>query len=39
MKLFESYYHNPDVVALSRDLIGKYLFTCINGALSGRVHS
>jgi DNA-3-methyladenine glycosylase len=35
MKLPESYYHNPDVVALSRNLIGKYLFTCIDGALTG----
>ena len=35
MKLPESYYHNPDVVALSRDLIGKYLFTCINGVVTG----
>jgi DNA-3-methyladenine glycosylase len=35
MKLPESYYHNPDVVALSRDLIGKYLFTCIDGELTG----
>ncbi|MCO5935038.1 DNA-3-methyladenine glycosylase [Mucilaginibacter sp. RB4R14] len=35
MKLPESYYHNPDVVALSRDLIGKYLFTNIDGVLTG----
>jgi DNA-3-methyladenine glycosylase len=35
MKLPESYYHNPDVVALSRDLIGKYLFTNIDGNLTG----
>ena len=35
MKLPESYYHNPDAVALSRDLIGKYLFTCIDGELTG----
>ncbi|MFD0764934.1 DNA-3-methyladenine glycosylase [Mucilaginibacter lutimaris] len=35
MKLPESYYHNPDVVALSRDLIGKYLFTNIDGELTG----
>lgn len=35
MKLPESYYHNPDVVALSRDLIGKYLFTFIAGELTG----
>jgi DNA-3-methyladenine glycosylase len=35
MKLPESYYQNADAVALSRDLIGKYLFTCINGELTG----
>ena len=35
MKLPENYYHNDDVVALSRDLIGKYLFTYIDGDLTG----
>ncbi|MCR8556782.1 DNA-3-methyladenine glycosylase [Mucilaginibacter sp. BJC16-A38] len=35
MKLPESYYHNPDVVALSKDLIGKYLFTRIDGITTG----
>lgn len=35
MKLPAAYYHNPDVVALSRDLIGKYLFTCIDGVITG----
>ena len=35
MKLPESYYHNTDVVALSKDLIGKYLFTCIDGVICG----
>jgi len=35
MKLPESYYHNTDVVALSRDLIGKYLFTRIDGVTTG----
>jgi DNA-3-methyladenine glycosylase len=35
MKLPESYYHNPDVVALSRDLIGKYLFTHIDDVTTG----
>jgi DNA-3-methyladenine glycosylase len=35
MKLPEAYYHNPDVVAISRDLIGKYLFTLINGETTG----
>ncbi|WP_295667180.1 DNA-3-methyladenine glycosylase [uncultured Mucilaginibacter sp.] len=35
MKLPESYYHNDDVVALSRDLLGKYIFTCIDGLKTG----
>lgn len=35
MKLPDSYYHNTDVVALSKDLIGKYLFTCIGGVITG----
>lgn len=35
MKLPEAYYYNPDVVALSRDLIGKYLFTSIDGETTG----
>ncbi|WP_374948230.1 DNA-3-methyladenine glycosylase [Mucilaginibacter sp.] len=35
MKLPENYYHNPDVVALSHDLIGKYLFTSIDGDVTG----
>ena len=35
MKLLQSYYQNPDVVALSKDLLGKYLFTNIEGMLTG----
>ena len=35
MKLPEGYYHSADVVALSRDLIGKYLFTDIDGTITG----
>jgi DNA-3-methyladenine glycosylase len=35
MKLPEEYYLTNDVVTLSRDLIGKYLFTCINGETTG----
>jgi len=35
VKLPDSYYHSNDVVGLSRDLIGKYLFTCIDGLLTG----
>ncbi len=34
-KLPESYYQNQDVVALSRDLIGKYLYSNIDGRLTG----
>ncbi len=35
MKLPESYYQGNDVVAISRDLLGKYLFTCIDGITTG----
>jgi DNA-3-methyladenine glycosylase len=35
MKLPETYYQSADVVALSRDLLGKYLFTCIDGITTG----
>jgi DNA-3-methyladenine glycosylase len=35
MKLPESYYLSANVVALSRDLLGKYLFTCIDGITTG----
>ncbi|WP_428331361.1 DNA-3-methyladenine glycosylase [Mucilaginibacter sp.] len=35
MKLADSYYHSTDVVALSKDLIGKYLFTCIDSITTG----
>jgi len=35
MKLAESYYHSADVIALSKDLIGKYLFTCIDDITTG----
>ena len=35
MKLPASYYHNDDVVALSRDLLGKYIFTSIDGIVTG----
>jgi DNA-3-methyladenine glycosylase len=35
MILPASYYHSNDVVALSKDLIGKYLFTCIDGITTG----
>lgn len=35
MKLPQGYYQNPDVVALSKDLLGKYLFTNIEGTITG----
>jgi DNA-3-methyladenine glycosylase len=35
MKLTDAYYYNDDVVALSKDLLGKYLFTCIDGVITG----
>lgn len=35
MKLTRAYYQQPDVVALARDLVGKYLFTRIDGVLTG----
>ena len=35
MKLPESYYTGSDVVSIARDLIGKYLFTRIDGLITG----
>jgi DNA-3-methyladenine glycosylase len=35
VKLPESFYLNTDVVHLSKNLIGKYLFTCIDGIVTG----
>ncbi|MES2274799.1 MAG: DNA-3-methyladenine glycosylase [Bacteroidota bacterium] len=35
MKLPASYYTRSDVVSIARDLIGKYLFTRIDGLVSG----
>ncbi len=35
MKLPQEFYHGDDVVAISRALIGKYLFTCIDGVITG----
>lgn len=37
MLLPPSYYLSSDVVALARDLLGKYLFTRIDGQLSGGI--
>jgi DNA-3-methyladenine glycosylase len=35
LKLPQSFYLNSDVVAISKSLLGKYLFTSINGLVSG----
>ncbi len=35
MKLPETWYQSNDVVALSRDLLGKYLFTSIDSEITG----
>jgi DNA-3-methyladenine glycosylase len=35
MKLGEDYYLGNDVVAISKNLLGKYLFTCIDGVTTG----
>jgi DNA-3-methyladenine glycosylase len=35
MKLPELFYHSNDVVSISRNLLGKYLFTCIDGEITG----
>jgi DNA-3-methyladenine glycosylase len=35
MKLTEQYYLGNDVVAISKNLLGKYLFTCIDGVTTG----
>jgi len=37
MKLPISYYQNDDVVLLSEKLLGKYLFTCIDGELTAGI--
>ncbi|WP_419698438.1 DNA-3-methyladenine glycosylase [Mucilaginibacter sp. NFX135] len=35
MKLPETFYLGTDVVAISKSLLGKYLFTCIDGVTTG----
>jgi DNA-3-methyladenine glycosylase len=35
LKLPQSYYLGTDVVAISKSLLGKHLFTCIDGELTG----
>jgi DNA-3-methyladenine glycosylase len=37
MKVSESFYKRADVVKIARDLIGKRLFTLINGTLTGGI--
>ena len=37
MKLPESFYRDDDVVSLSSKLLGKYLFTCVDGQLTGGI--
>lgn len=35
MKLQKSFYTRPDVVQVAQDLLGKYLYTCHDGILTG----
>lgn len=35
MKLTDDYYLGNDVVSISKNLLGKYLFTCIDGVTTG----
>ena len=37
LKLPQSFYLDHDVVSVSKDLLGKYLFTCIDGELTGGI--
>lgn len=37
MKLAEDFYLSADVVQIAKDLLGKYLMTCFNGAITGGV--
>jgi DNA-3-methyladenine glycosylase len=37
VKLAPSFYLGHDVVAIAKDLLGKYLFTCIDGLITGGV--
>jgi DNA-3-methyladenine glycosylase len=37
MKLPKTYYQNPDVVFLAKDLLGKVLFTQVNGQVSSGI--
>lgn len=35
MKLTKSFYTRPDVVQLAHELLGKYVYTCVDGMLTG----
>jgi DNA-3-methyladenine glycosylase len=35
LKISHSFYLSPDVVSVSKSLLGKHLFTCIDGLLTG----
>ncbi|PTX15228.1 DNA-3-methyladenine glycosylase [Pontibacter mucosus] len=35
MKLPKEFYTRPDVVQLAQELLGKYLYTCVDGMLTG----
>lgn len=37
LKLLPSFYLDHDVVSISKQLLGKYLFTCIDGELTGGI--
>jgi len=37
VKIPASFYERRDVVSISRELLGKYLFTCIDGDLTGGI--
>lgn len=37
MKIQKGFYTRSDVVQVARDLLGKYLFTCFNGTVTGGV--
>ncbi|MBF9251860.1 DNA-3-methyladenine glycosylase [Pontibacter sp. 172403-2] len=35
MKLPKSFYTRPDVVQIAQELLGKYIYTCVDGMLTG----
>ena len=36
-KIQKSFYHTNDVAGIARDLLGKYLFTCVGGSITGGI--